>query len=137
MPVQPEHLRIRVLGALEVEGVEDRALGSRKARVLAAALAAAGGRAVPLDVLADVVWPEGPPARPAEQLQVLVSRLRRSLGTDRIVRSDAGYRLRADWIDLIELDARVAEADRRLRSGSLSGARVAAEAAVDLASGPL
>jgi DNA-binding SARP family transcriptional activator len=137
VPLQPEHLRIRVLGALEVEGIDDRELGSRKARLLVAALAAAGGRAVPLDVLEEVVWPEGPPSRPVEQLQVLVSRLRRALGTDRIVRTDAGYRLRADWVDVIELEARVTEADNRLRSGSLGGARAAAEAAMDLASGPL
>jgi DNA-binding SARP family transcriptional activator/tetratricopeptide (TPR) repeat protein len=137
MAPAPVQLRIRVLGALAVEGVEGRELGSRKARVLLAALAAATDRPVPAAVLQEVVWPEGLPARPGEQLQVLVSRLRRTLGGERIVRTDAGYRLVADWLDLAELGAQVGEADKRLRAGAITGARAAAMAAVELARGPI
>ncbi|MCU1485405.1 MAG: putative DNA-binding protein, partial [Actinomycetia bacterium] len=86
MAAPPEQLRIRLLGGLAVEGIDSRELGSRKARVLVAAIAAAEGRDVPLAVLEEVVWPVGAPSRPGEQLQVLVSRLRRVLGADRIVR---------------------------------------------------
>ena len=51
-------LRVRLLGGLEVEGVEGRALGSRKARTLIKVLALARGRPVPADTVADALWPD-------------------------------------------------------------------------------
>lgn len=130
-------VRVRVLGTLGVEGVDLAAVGSRKGRTLLAALAAAGGSAVPVDELAELLWNGRPPAKPADQLSVLASRLRRVLGSDRITRSDAGYALHAEWIDVVELEARSSEAAARLSVGQGGAARVAAAAALELVRGPL
>src|SRR4051794_19306999 len=110
-------LRVRVLGGFSVEGIDEHDLGSRKARLVLKALALARGRPVTVDRLVDVVWPEGPPGRPADQLAVLISRLRRVLGADRLVRSDAGYALRVDWLDVAELERLAREATDRLAAG--------------------
>jgi DNA-binding SARP family transcriptional activator len=130
-------LRVRLLGGFEVEGLEPARVGSRKARTLLKVLALARGAPVPADRLADAVWPDGPPARAADQLGVLVSRLRGVLGADRLPRRDAGYALQADWIDIAELDTRAEEAAARFRAGSNAAALAAAAAALELARGPL
>ena len=100
--------RVHLLGGLEVEGVPALALGSRKGRAVLRRLAAAAGAVVAEDELVEVAWPEGAPVRAKEQLPVLVSRLRSALGSDRIVRQDAGYRLLTDWLDVTEVDAAAA-----------------------------
>jgi DNA-binding SARP family transcriptional activator len=129
-------LRVRVLGGLTVEGFSEHDLGSRKGRLLLKVLVLARGRPVPVDRLADVVWADGDlPARPAEQIGVLVSRLRRVLGLERVVRTDAGYALVADWLDLDDLAARVDEASAALGDGRVAAARMAASAALALARG--
>jgi len=130
-------LRVRLLGGLSVDGFAPKAVGSRKARTLLAALAVRRGSAAPTDALAEALWGDDQPARPADQVGVLVSRLRGTLGVDRIVRHDAGYLLRTDWLDLDELDARTADAQERLLAGDWLGARLAATMALDLARGPL
>jgi DNA-binding SARP family transcriptional activator len=128
---------VRVLGPLGVDGVDPAGLGSRKARTFLAALAAAGGQPVATDELVELLWEGRPPARPADQVSVLASRLRRALGTERIVRSGAGYALHADWIDVVELEERVAEAEARMAAGSPTAARAAASAAAELVRGRL
>ena len=50
-PAPDRPLRVRVLGGFAVEGYEERALGTRKARLLLKRLAAAGGRPVTADEL--------------------------------------------------------------------------------------
>lgn len=133
-------LRVRLLGGLEVDGVETAHLGSRKARKLLKRLAIARGAAVPLDVLIDALWPQSPPANPADQVSVLVSRLRRVLGTERIRHVDVGYLLAVDWLDVDALGELVTEAQQRLRDGGSSGvapARSAARAALELLRGPV
>jgi DNA-binding SARP family transcriptional activator len=129
---------VRLLGALDVEGIDGRALGSRKARTLIKVLALARGRPVGPDRIADVLWPDGDaPARPADQIGVLVSRLRSTLGPDRLARTDGGWALRTDWLDMAELEARVEEAGARLAAGSPGAARAAARAALTLLRGEL
>jgi DNA-binding SARP family transcriptional activator/tetratricopeptide (TPR) repeat protein len=130
-------VRIRVLGGLAVEGVEERRLGSRKARTLLKVLVLARGAAVPVDRLVDVLWPDDPPARPTEQVGVLVSRLRNALGAERLVRRDGGYAASVDWLDADELALRVAEATAAREDGRTTAARVAATSALALARGPL
>lgn len=130
-------LRVRVIGHLEVEGMAMHDLGSRKGRQLLKALAVAEGAPVRLDALVDILWPDQPPVRPYDQLGVLVSRLRAVLGSDRIERTDAGFRLLADWIDLTELRERSAEAEASLADGRVATARAAALAAVSLGRGEL
>jgi len=128
-------LSVRVLGELTVDGSDLTRL-DRKARRLLQLLAIARGRAVPADALVDALWGDDPPARPGDQLAVLASRLRRELGRDRVERSDGGYRLRADWLDLAELDAVVVEAERRHSGGEIAGAVAAARIALALVRGP-
>ena len=54
-----ERLRVRVLGTFQVEGMDLRALRSRKARAVLKLLAMGRGRAVSLDRLVDGLWPNG------------------------------------------------------------------------------
>ncbi len=132
-----DELRVRLLGGLEVVGLEPQAVGSRKARLLLARLAVAAGSAVPAEELVRAVWPESAPARSGEQLAVLVSRLRRVLGPDRIERRDAGLVLRCDWLDVAVLEALAEEAVSRVAVGEVGAARAAVHAALQLARGPL
>jgi len=128
-------LAVRVLGDFAVDGLEPQALGSRKGRQALHLLALAGGRVVPSDVLADALWADAPPARPEEQISVLLSRLRSVLGRDRIEHRDGGYLLRCDWLDTAELAALVDEIGRRRAAGNIVGAASAARVALSLALG--
>src|SRR5689334_12849724 len=76
-------LRVRLLGGLAVEDVPVLSLGSRKGRAVLRRLALAAGAYVAADDLVAVAWPEGAPSRAADQLAVLVSRLRGVVGSDR------------------------------------------------------
>ena len=128
---------VRLLGGLVVEGVADATFGSRKARTALKVLAVARGAPVSATALADALWDVDLPARPTEQVSVLVSRLRRVLGVERIVRTDAGFTLVADWLDVDELTSRVGQSVEALHGGRSAAARAAADAALALARGPL
>lgn len=130
-------LKVSVLGALDIQGVDKHALGSRKARTLIKVLAVARGQPVPVPRLVDCLWPRRPPARPSQQISVLVSRLRSVLGAERLPRSDAGYQLLADWIDLDVANHLATAASRRLAAQNYASARLAAEAALALMRGEL
>lgn len=132
-----ENLRVRLFGDVQVEGCEPSALGRRQARTLLKILALHHGHSVAVDTLIDCLWVDEPPALAADQISVLVSRLRRVVGADRIRRSDAGYRLAVDWLDLDAVEDYAAEADRRLETGAVGGARAAASAGLALIRGPL
>ncbi len=86
-----------MLGPLEVV-VDDRVveIGSRKQRMLLAALAAESGCAVASDTLAELLWAGRPPVTVGVTLRGLVSRLRAALGpaANRLVARDGGYMLR-------------------------------------------
>lgn len=129
-------LSVRVLGELTVDGIDLSQL-DRKARTLLQLLALARGRPVPGATLADALWGDRPPARPSDQLAVLASRLRRVLGRDRVEHADSGYRLHADRLDLVELEAVAAEAERREAAGEVGGAVAAARIALALVRGPV
>ena len=128
-------LAVRLLGEFAVDGVEAQALGSRKARQALHLLALADGQPVPADVLADALWADAPPARPEDQLAVLMSRLRGVLGKDRISRRSGGYVLHADWQDDTEVSQLVAETERRRAAGNVVGAAAAARVALSLLRG--
>ena len=127
-----DKLAVRALGDLDVDGVDLQTLGSRKGRLLLWLLALGRGSPVAVDSLVDALWPDGAPSRPGDQLAVLVSRLRAVLGRDRITRTDSGYRLVYDWLDLDELDAVTTETAERLSEGNLTGAAAAARVVVAL-----
>jgi DNA-binding SARP family transcriptional activator len=128
-------LAVRVLGDFGVDGIEPQALGSRKARLALRLLALADGQAVPSAVLIDALWGDTAPARPDDQLAVLMSRLRSVLGRDRIEHHDGGYLLRCDRLDAAELARLTDEAARRRGAGNTAGAAAAARVALALASG--
>lgn len=130
-------VRLRVLGGLEVEGVSERDLGSRKGRTLLKVLTLGRGAPVSVDRIADVLWGDEQPARPTDQVGVLVSRLRGVLGAQRIERTEAGYVLHADWLDVDELARLAAAAAEALADGRIGPARAAAGAALALVRGPL
>ena len=128
-------LAVRVLRDFGVDGVEPQALGSRKARLALLLLALGEGHVVPSGILADALWGDTPPARPDDQVAVLMSRLRSVLGRDRIEHRDSGYLLRFDWLDAAELAALVQEMDRRRAAGNVMGAAAAARVALSLVRG--
>jgi len=128
-------LAVRVLGDFGVDGIEPQALGSRKARLALHLLALADGQAVPAGVLIDALWDDAPPARPEDQLAVLMSRLRSVLGRDRIEHRDQGYLLHRDWLDAAELAALTREVEARRQAGHLIGAVAAARVALSLIRG--
>ena len=107
-------------------------VGSRKARRLLARLAAARGGTVPVDALVDVLWPDGRPRRPEDNVATLVSRLRATLGADVVLGSRSGYRLGAVTLDLDQAAALADEARRRLGAGDATLAAVAAARGLEL-----
>jgi tetratricopeptide (TPR) repeat protein len=128
-------LAVRVLSDFSVDGVEPQAFGSRKARLALQLLAMAGGQAVSSGVLIDALWGDAPPARPDDQLAVLMSRLRSALGRDRIEHRDSGYLLHCDWLDATELAVLTDEVERRQKTGNVMGAVAAARVALSLVRG--
>ena len=128
-------LSVRVLGEFSVDGLEPAALGSRKARTLLRLLALGRGGFVPVHAIIDGLWGDRPPSRPADQLSVLISRLRTALGRERLEHGDTGYRLHYDWLDADELMALSAEVQRRLAAGNARGAATAAAASLSLIRG--
>ncbi|WP_431430038.1 BTAD domain-containing putative transcriptional regulator [Actinophytocola sp.] len=104
-----------VLGPLEV-AVAGRAvaLGGPKPRALLATLVLHANTAVSVDVLAEALWPSGPPRSAAANIRTYVHGLRRRLagsGAD-IERRSAGYVLVTDpeLVDLHLFEAEVARA---------------------------
>ncbi|MFD0891188.1 BTAD domain-containing putative transcriptional regulator, partial [Streptosporangium algeriense] len=79
-------------------------LGGQRQMAVLARLLVAGGRAVPVSMLIDELWPGEPPAQALSTVQGYVSRLRRALEPGRAPREEAevlvsappGYALRAD-----------------------------------------
>lgn len=118
-------VRIRLAGSFAVLGNTSTdgpgapvPLGSRKARQLLARLAAANGAVVGMAEIVDVLWPQAAPHRPEDNVATLISRLRAVLGRDAILGDRHGYRIggpSAVWVDLTEIAALTAEAERRLR----------------------
>ena len=128
-------LALRVLSDFGVDGIEPQALGSRKARLTLQLIALGAGQAVPTGVLIDALWDTAPPARPEDQLAVLVSRLRSVLGRERIEHRDQGYLLHCDWLDATELSVLTREVETRRAAGHVMGAVAAARVALSLIRG--
>jgi DNA-binding SARP family transcriptional activator/tetratricopeptide (TPR) repeat protein len=125
-------LAVRLLGEFGIDGYAQAAFGSKKARLALQLLALAQGNAVPIDVLVDALWGDAAPARPEDQLAVLMSRLRSVLGRERIDHRDGGYVLHYDWLDVAQLSHLVAEMERRRATGNFVGAGAAARVALSL-----
>ena len=132
----PDAVRVRVIDGLSIEGFTEHELGSRKARLALRMLGIAQGRPVSIERLADVLWLDDQPRDPPAQVAVIMSRLRRVLGGSRISHGDAGYALRADWVDLSAATELESEAERRLGASEPAPALAAASAARALLAHP-
>lgn len=90
----PPVIRIRLLGrfAVERDGEEiaQGSFGGRLARRLLRLLALRRESLVPKDLIADALWPDNPPADPAGNIEVLVSRIRSALGDRSLIRTGPG-----------------------------------------------
>src|SRR5688572_7390936 len=78
-------------------------IGPARCRTVLAALALSVGSAVPVPRLVELVWGEQPPRTAAKTLQSYVTRLRKGLGPESVVRTGAAYRLdvAAEAVDVV------------------------------------
>jgi YVTN family beta-propeller protein len=129
----------RILGLLEVrENGQPVDVGGGKQRALLAVLLLAAGETVSTDRLIDALWGESPPASGPNSLHAYVSRLRRALGSDRLVRKRHGYQLvlEPDELDLDRFRRLLASGRELLRAGDAEQAADALAAALALWHGP-
>ena len=103
----------RLLGPLEavVDGTPVQ-LAAAKPRALLALLLLDRNRVVATERLIDELWGDAPPAQATKTLQVYVSQLRKSLGTERLVTRPPGYLLNvgAGELDLERFEQLTSEA---------------------------
>ena len=103
----------RLLGPLEVvERDRPLALGGAKQRALLAVLLLHANDVVSTERIIDLLWGESPPSTVAKSVQTYVSRLRKELGTGRLLTRTPGYVLRVDpsELDLARFERLVAQA---------------------------
>jgi DNA-binding SARP family transcriptional activator len=138
LPPATPSLRINLVGsfAVYVAGRPTPApLPAGQAATVLALLLIRRGRPVGIDTIVEALWGTAPPARPERNIAVLVSRLRRVVGGDRILTSGHGYRWAANpgcWVDLDEAERLMAGADADLAGGDASLAAAAAGRALEL-----
>ncbi|MEU4231463.1 BTAD domain-containing putative transcriptional regulator [Nonomuraea sp. NPDC026600] len=119
-------MRIALLGELELrddDGVLVEIAGVRLRRLLAR-LVLAGGRPVSAEGLVGAVWGDEPPSGATNALQSLISRLRRALPAEDVVRLElapGGYRLRTveGTVDTERFEKLAAEGRVARESGDL------------------
>src|SRR5690348_14127938 len=124
-------MELRLLGPMEVlDGGRPLPVARGRERALLALLAIHAGEPLGADRIVDELWEERPPGQAVKNVQVHVSRLRRTLGADRIETTGAGYLLRLGdgELDTARFEALVASGRARLERGDSEGAR---EALVD------
>ena len=91
-------------------------IGAGKQRALLAILLLHANEVLATERLIDELWGESPPESARKAVQVYVTRLRKTLGSERIRTHEPGYvlELSSDELDLIEFERRLEEG-RRLR----------------------
>jgi predicted ATPase/DNA-binding SARP family transcriptional activator len=118
-------MEIRVLGPFELVGDDGQLMdvGGHLPQALLVALALAEGRLVPADQLLDQVWP-GQGFGDRNRLQVHISRLRKMLGSDRILTRAGGYSLKipAGALDAARFGQLAADGRAALRRQDAAGA---------------
>jgi DNA-binding SARP family transcriptional activator len=117
----PAALTIRLLDGFSVvvDGtvLRDADPPNRRARTLLKLLAIEHGHRVSLDRVIDVLWDDAPPRRAADNVAVLVSRLRKVLGAETVIGGRSGYTLAAEplvRVDVTHAAQLVGEAEARL-----------------------
>ena len=133
--------------AVEAEGVaiDERHFPGRQGRLLFAYLVAEGGRPVPRDELADVLWGDEPPATWDKALSVLVSKLRGVLaesgldGASALTAAFGCYRLdlpEGTWVDVLAAESAAEGAETFLETDELENATAAAALAESVTRSP-
>ena len=125
----------RILGPLEVEvGGRSVALGGKVQRTVLGVLLLHANEPVSLDRLVDTVWGEAPPPSAAHALSEYVSRLRKQLGAEAIVRTSLGYVLRVapGRLDLERFEELVGQARQELAMADARGAGELLDEALEL-----
>jgi YVTN family beta-propeller protein len=110
-------VEFRILGGLEVrEGGRPVPIGAGKQRALLAILLLHANEVLATERLIDELWGERPPESARKAVQVYVTRLRKTLGAERIRTHEPGYvlELSSDELDLVAFERRLDEG-RRLR----------------------
>jgi predicted ATPase/DNA-binding SARP family transcriptional activator len=113
-------VELSILGPLQVrDGDREVLLSGAKTRIVLLRLLVDPNRPVAADRIADDVWDGAPPRTAATTLQGYVSRLRKSLGTDRVHTRAGGYKVvvRPGELDATVFVARVDEGRRLLEAG--------------------
>ena len=88
-------------------------VGPPKCEVLLAALALSAGTAVPVGRLVEMVWADRAPRTAEKTLQSYVTRLRKSLGAESVVRRGVAYRLdvEPEAVDVLRFRSRLGAGD--------------------------
>jgi DNA-binding SARP family transcriptional activator len=132
----PAALTFSVLGPLQVTGPDATPLdlGGRQPRLVLSRLLLADGAVVSVDALYEAVWGDDLPETAAGTLQTYVSRLRRLVGPERLLREPAGYRLlaRRDEVDAARFEQGADDGARLLAEGRAAEAVAALRAALGL-----
>ncbi|HEY3651819.1 MAG TPA: AAA family ATPase [Streptosporangiaceae bacterium] len=128
-------VELRLAGTFRVvrDGAQltDGEIGSRKSRTLLKLLAVERPGLVTIDRIAEILWPDGRPLSPEQNVATMVSRLRAVLGADLIQGGRGGYRLAAGPGVVVDLD--VAAGFCEQAEGKLSTAPAVALAAAERA----
>jgi predicted ATPase/DNA-binding SARP family transcriptional activator len=131
-------MQVRLFGELEAlaAGVPVPVRGARQ-RALLALLALQRGQPVSADRLIDTLWGDTQAANPANALQAQIGQLRRTLGAEAVVTSDAGYALdvRPDQVDVVRFEQLVAKGRRLAAGGELASASEILDEALGLRRG--
>jgi predicted ATPase/DNA-binding SARP family transcriptional activator len=129
---------VRLFGELEAvrEGIPVPVRGTKQ-RALLALLALRRGEPVSADRLIDALWGDGQAANPANALQAQIGQLRRTLGPEAIVTTEAGYALAVgpDDVDVVRFERLVAKGRRLAEAGEPAQASAALGAALGLRRG--
>ena len=131
-------MEVRLFGELEaVQGDVAVPVRGVKQRALLALLVLHRGEPVSADRLIDVLWGDGQAANPANALQAQIGQLRRTLGADAIVTSEAGYALTigSGDVDVIRFEQLVAKGRRLAEEGEAALASAALGEALGLRRG--
>ena len=131
-------MEVRLFGELEaVQGDVAVPVRGAKQRALLALLVLHRGEPVSADRLIDMLWGDGQAANPANALQAQIGQLRRTLGADAIVTSEAGYALTigSGDVDVIRFEQLVAKGRRLAEEGEAALASAALGEALGLRRG--
>ncbi|CAN5595422.1 hypothetical protein BH09ACT7_BH09ACT7_17750 [soil metagenome] len=99
-------------------------IGGLRQRAVLAALLIDADRSVEIDQLIEHVWHDAPPLKPVVSLRAYIANLRRILGSDvRLVTEAKGYRLHlgTDRLDTREFESLITDGRRLLEVGDAAG----------------